>query len=81
MRTSPRRGYLMKGLKMLVLNREVGQGFMINNDIHVVLVEIRGKGVRLGIEAPQKVQVFRDEIHEKILSDAKREKENNFNNS
>ena len=51
---------------MLVLSRKKNESIVINNDITVVVVEIRGDKVRLGVEAPKEVPVFRSEIYEEI---------------
>jgi carbon storage regulator len=51
---------------MLVLSRERNEGIRIGDDIRIVVVEIRGDKVRLGIEAPQEVPVHRDEVYEAI---------------
>lgn len=47
---------------MLVLSRKKNEAVIINNDITVVVVEIRGDKVRLGIEAPKEVPVHRKEV-------------------
>lgn len=49
---------------MLVLSRKKSESIVINDDITVVVVEIRGDKVRLGVEAPQNVPVHRNEIYE-----------------
>lgn len=51
---------------MLVLSRKVNESIVINNDITVVIVEIRGNTVRLGIEAPTEVPVHRREVYDAI---------------
>ena len=51
---------------MLVLSRKKNESIVINNDITIVVVEIRGDRVRLGIEAPKEVPVHRREIYEAI---------------
>lgn len=51
---------------MLVLSRKKNESIVINNDIRVVIVEIRGDKVRLGVEAPPEVPVHRHEIYEAI---------------
>lgn len=51
---------------MLVLSRKKNERIIINNDITVVVVEIRGDKVRLGIEAPKEVPVHRQEVFEAI---------------
>ncbi len=55
---------------MLVLSRKKNESIIINNDITVVVVEIRGDKVRLGIEAPKEVPVHRREVYEAIKRNA-----------
>src|SRR4051794_40048341 len=56
-----------KGLTaMLVLSRKKNESIVINNDITVTVVEIRGDKVRLGIVAPKEVPVHRQEVYEAI---------------
>lgn len=59
--------YVRQGvLNMLVLNRNIGETIVVDNDIHVKVIGIRGGQVRLGIEAPKNVDVHREEIYQKI---------------
>ena len=51
---------------MLVLSRKKNESIVINDSITLVVVEIRGDKVRLGIEAPKDVSVHRKEIHDAI---------------
>jgi carbon storage regulator len=51
---------------MLVLSRKKNESIVINNDITVTVVEIRGDKVRLGIVAPKEVPVHRQEVYEAI---------------
>lgn len=51
---------------MLVLSRKKNESIVINDDIHIVVVEIRGDKVRLGVEAPKEVPVHRNEVYEAI---------------
>lgn len=51
---------------MLVLSRKKNESIVINNDITIVVVEIRGDKVRLGVEAPKEVPVHRQEVFEAI---------------
>lgn len=53
---------------MLVLSRKKNESIVINDNISIVVVEIRGDKVRLGIEAPKNVPVHRKEIYEAIQS-------------
>jgi carbon storage regulator len=52
--------------RMLVLSRKKNESIVINDDITIVVVEIRGDKVRLGVEAPREVPVHRREVFEAI---------------
>lgn len=54
---------------MLYLTRKIGQAIMINEDIEVTVVEIRGKSVKLGFTFPATASVLRKEVHEKIKAE------------
>jgi carbon storage regulator len=51
---------------MLVLSRKKNESIVINNDVVITVVEIRGDKVRLGIVAPKDVPVHRQEVYEAI---------------
>ncbi|MBV70323.1 MAG: carbon storage regulator [Myxococcales bacterium] len=51
---------------MLTLTRKVGESVCIGDDIKVVVKEVKGKQVRLGIIAPREVYVCREELYERI---------------
>lgn len=51
---------------MLILTRKLGESITIGDDIKVSVLGIRGRQVRLGIEAPARVVVHREEIYVKI---------------
>lgn len=51
---------------MLVLTRKVHQSIVIGDEVEVVVLEVRGEQVRLGIKAPKTVSVHRKEIYEQI---------------
>ena len=51
---------------MLVLSRKKNESIVINNDITIVVVEIRGDKVRLGVEAPKEIPVHRREVFDAI---------------
>jgi len=50
---------------MLVLSRRNGESIVIGTEITVTVVEIRGGQIRLGIEAPKKIPVRREEVRAK----------------
>ncbi len=57
---------------MLVLTRKKGESIMIGDDIELVVVEIKGDQVRLGVKAPKDVEIYRNEVFEAI-SEANKE--------
>jgi carbon storage regulator len=59
-------GKRAKERTMLVLSRKKNESIVINDDITIVVVEIRGDKVRLGVEAPKEVPVHRREVFDAI---------------
>lgn len=55
---------------MLVLSRKVDEEIVIGKDIRVMVIEIRGDKVRLGIKAPKEVSVHRKEIYDVIQNES-----------
>jgi carbon storage regulator len=53
---------------MLVLSRKKNESIIINDEIVVTVVDVRGDKVRLGIEAPKEVPVHRREVYDAIKS-------------
>ncbi len=51
---------------MLVLTRKAGEGIVIGDDIKITIVELKGGGVRIGIDAPREMKVHRQEVFERI---------------
>jgi len=51
---------------MLVLSRKLGENIRIGDEIKVIVLDVRGGQVKLGIEAPHSVQVHRQEIYLRI---------------
>jgi len=54
---------------VLILSRKIGESLFIGDDIRVVLLEIRGKQVRLGIEAPADIVVLREEVFQRLAQE------------
>ena len=48
---------------MLVLTRKLGESIAIDDDIKIVVVQIKGRQVRLGIEAPRHTKIHREEVY------------------
>ena len=51
---------------MLVLTRKLGESIAIDDNIKIVVVQIKGKQVRLGIKAPQETKIHREEVYQSI---------------
>ncbi len=51
---------------MLVLSRKLGEAILLGDDIKIVVIDIRGNKVRLGIEAPSELPVHRQEVYDAI---------------
>jgi carbon storage regulator len=60
---------------MLVLTRKSNQSIMIGDDVEVSVLSVMGEKVRIGIQAPQEIPVFRKEIYLEIHRDDKVEEE------
>ena len=56
---------------MLILTRKPGESLYIGDDVKVFIVEIKGNQIRLGIEAPRDVRIYREEIYLQILEENK----------
>jgi carbon storage regulator len=55
--------------RMLVLTRKSNQSIMIGDDVEVSVLSVMGEKVRIGIQAPQEIPVFRKEIYLEIHRD------------
>ena len=60
---------------MLVLSRRKDESIMIGDDVEIVIVDVRGDKVRLGITAPKSIPVHRREIYEAIQREKSQEQE------
>lgn len=51
---------------MLALSRKKGEAIVINNDIEITILEVKGEQVKIGIAAPKEVPVYRKEVYTQI---------------
>ena len=54
---------------MLVLTRKPGERLVIGDNIVVTVVDVKGDNIRIGIDAPREVKVFRGEIYDAIVAE------------
>ena len=54
---------------MLVLTRKAGEGIRIGDDITLKIVEIKGGGIRIGIDAPRDKKIYRQEVYDRIIEE------------
>lgn len=54
---------------MLVLSRKINESIIIGDDIEVKIVDVNGRTVKIGIEAPKDVSVHRKEVYEAIKAE------------
>jgi len=67
--------FALQGLAMLVLSRKKDEKIVIGDQITLMVIDIRGDKVRLGIEAPKDVAVHRQEVYEAIQKELQMESE------
>lgn len=60
---------------MLILTRRVGETIKINDNIDVTILGVAGNQVRVGVEAPKEISVYREEIYYKIKKEKNKEQE------
>jgi carbon storage regulator len=58
---------------MLYLTRKIGESIVINDDIEVTVVDVRGKSIKLGMTFPSDVSVYRREVYERIQAEKEAE--------
>jgi carbon storage regulator len=54
---------------MLILTRKTDEKIKIGEDITVTIIEVRGEQVKIGVEAPKEVRVFRQEVYSLIQAE------------
>ena len=62
---------------MLALTRKKGESLVINNNLEVTILEIRGDQIKLGISAPRDVSIYRKEVYLQIQEENKAALETN----
>ena len=58
---------------MLLLNRIIGETIIIDGDIKIIVKDIQGEQVRFGIDAPEEVKVYREEIYKRMQAETVRD--------
>lgn len=56
---------------MLILTRKIDESIIINGNIEIKIVELEDGKVKIGIEAPRHIEIFRKELYEKIEEENK----------
>ena len=56
---------------MLALTRKKGEALVINNNVEVTILEIRGDQIKIGVKAPKEVPVYRKEVYLQIQKENK----------
>lgn len=57
---------------MLILTRKQGESVFIGDNIKVTVVEVKGHQIRVGIDAPKEIRIYREEIYYQILEENKK---------
>ena len=53
---------------MLYINRKIGDSIIINNEIELTIIEVKGKTVKVGCVFPENASILRKELHDKIIN-------------
>lgn len=61
---------------MLVLSRKIGESIIVGDDIEISIVDIQGDNIRIGINAPKSIKIFRKEVYQEIQAENRRALEN-----
>lgn len=51
---------------MLALSRKKGEAIVINNDVEITILEVKGDQVKIGVSAPKEVPIYRKEVYVQI---------------
>jgi carbon storage regulator len=67
--------YVNKEIVMLILTRRIGETLMVGDDVTITVLGVRGNQVRIGVNAPRRVAVHREEIYQRIRKEEEEERE------
>ncbi|OQY38892.1 MAG: carbon storage regulator [Spirochaetaceae bacterium 4572_7] len=56
---------------MLILSRKLNETIIVNDNIEISVIEIKGENIKLGIQAPSSVKIYRREVYEAIQEENK----------
>lgn len=51
---------------MLILTRKVGESLLIGDEISITILSVRGNQIKVGVNAPKEVSIYREEIYQRI---------------
>lgn len=57
---------------MLALTRKKGESLIVNNNIEITILEIRGDQIKIGVNAPKEVPIYRKEVYDQIQQENKK---------
>lgn len=60
---------------MLILTRRVGESLIINDNTKMTVLKVTGNQIRIGVEAPDDVDIWREEVYQRILAEEAAEAE------
>ena len=64
---------------MLVLNRKKGETIIVGDNIRITVVDVQGDNIKIGIEAPREVSIYRQELYEEITAANQQANQNEIN--